>query len=188
MSPLTVQDGKLLLRDGKLGTEQACCCKKCEGPCDDENPCPEGCECVDGECCPECIPCPDDFTSLCFSVTLTDYEGNTTTLTQDDITPGFLFFFWNSPNGTSLSVSIFCLVDCGGGVVVAASGSVSGFPGCFCTAAAGGATLKCTNEEGWHLGTITGNIVLEDTAGCGDDCPDFDIAGSFSVTISEPPC
>lgn len=30
MSPLTVQDGKLLLRDGKLGTEQGCCCKK---PC-----------------------------------------------------------------------------------------------------------------------------------------------------------
>lgn len=26
MSPLTVQDGKLLLRDGKLGTEQGCCC------------------------------------------------------------------------------------------------------------------------------------------------------------------
>ena len=47
---LTVQNGSLVVRAGALGTEQACCCKKCEGPCDEENPCPEGCACVDGEC------------------------------------------------------------------------------------------------------------------------------------------
>jgi hypothetical protein len=44
------QGGKLLLRDGKLGTGQACCCNKCSGPCDGENPCPPGCVCVDGQC------------------------------------------------------------------------------------------------------------------------------------------
>lgn len=44
--------GKIVSKDGKLGTGQACCCKKCEGPCDEENPCPEGCVCVDGQCVP----------------------------------------------------------------------------------------------------------------------------------------
>jgi len=60
---LTVQDGKLVFRDGAIGTEQACCCAKCTGPCDEENPCPEGCICCNGECVKEipegecCGPC-----------------------------------------------------------------------------------------------------------------------------------
>ena len=37
--------GKVVMRDDKVGTEQACCCNKCSGPCDEENPCPEGCCC-----------------------------------------------------------------------------------------------------------------------------------------------
>jgi hypothetical protein len=47
---ITIQNGSIVVRDGKIGTEQACCCGGCSGPCDDENPCPEGCACVDGEC------------------------------------------------------------------------------------------------------------------------------------------
>jgi hypothetical protein len=61
MTRITLQDGKLVLRDGAIGTEQACCCKKCEGPCDEENPCPEGCRCEDGECVPIlCDECGDE--------------------------------------------------------------------------------------------------------------------------------
>jgi hypothetical protein len=53
MTLITLQDGKLVLRDGKVGTEEACCCEeeeKCSGPCDDSEDCDPGCECVDGEC------------------------------------------------------------------------------------------------------------------------------------------
>ena len=45
MTRITLQDGKIVLRDGKVGTEQACCC--------DDEPC-------------VCPPCSDDFS---FSVT-----------------------------------------------------------------------------------------------------------------------
>jgi len=65
MTSITVQNGQIVLRDGAIGTEQACCCKKCEGPCDEENPCPEGCLCVDGECAQVCVvgevACPEGF-------------------------------------------------------------------------------------------------------------------------------
>jgi hypothetical protein len=50
--------------------EQYCCdgvcesepCGECSGPCDEENPCPEGCKCCNGECisvdqCCEYTPC-----------------------------------------------------------------------------------------------------------------------------------
>lgn len=50
MSPLTVTNGNLLLRDGALGTEQACCCNKCSGPCSTDVDCGEGCFCCGGQC------------------------------------------------------------------------------------------------------------------------------------------
>jgi hypothetical protein len=52
MTLITIQDGKLVLRDGAIGTEQACCCAKCSGPCDENEDCAPGCACVDGECVP----------------------------------------------------------------------------------------------------------------------------------------
>ena len=53
------KDGKLLLSGGKIATSAACCCNKCSGPCDEENPCPEGCYCNCGVCWPnEGCPCP----------------------------------------------------------------------------------------------------------------------------------
>ena len=56
MSPLTVQDGKLLLRDGKLGTEQACCCSSGNGAC-----ClPDG-TCEEGLTQQECEACQPTF-------------------------------------------------------------------------------------------------------------------------------
>jgi hypothetical protein len=68
---ITVEDGKIVVEGGSIGTGEACCCKKCEGPCDEENPCPEGCICCngvcveeipEGECCGPCDeenPCPE---------------------------------------------------------------------------------------------------------------------------------
>lgn len=76
---LTVQNGSLVVRDGKLGTGQGCCCGG--GPCNPST-CPNGtqctppCVCVDGQCVPEtgacCLPetescevdrgpCPEDL-------------------------------------------------------------------------------------------------------------------------------
>jgi hypothetical protein len=50
MSPLYLHDGKLLLVDGKLAANEACCCNKCSGPCEGDEDCAPGCVCVDGEC------------------------------------------------------------------------------------------------------------------------------------------
>jgi len=53
MTLITLQDGKVVLREGKVGTEQACCCgeeEKCSGPCDDSEDCDPECFCEDGEC------------------------------------------------------------------------------------------------------------------------------------------
>ena len=56
MTLITLQDGKVVMRDGKVGTEQACCCG--------------GCCCVDGvadgtkttrEACEECLPAYECF-------------------------------------------------------------------------------------------------------------------------------
>ena len=58
MSQLTVEDGKLVLRDGKLGTGQACCCGGCTGRCNFQVntgglvniECQGGCECITHPC------------------------------------------------------------------------------------------------------------------------------------------
>ena len=45
MTRITLQNGRLVLRDGKIGTGQACCCGGCSGPCSALNPCGQGCAC-----------------------------------------------------------------------------------------------------------------------------------------------
>lgn len=64
MTSLTIQDGKLLKKNGTLATGQGCCCGgggggggNCSGPCDGSTPCPEGCKCVNGTCVPFCGNC-----------------------------------------------------------------------------------------------------------------------------------
>jgi hypothetical protein len=74
---LVVDGGGLVNKGGALGTGAACCCNKCSGPCDGENPCPEGCQCVDGECvsspCVCGLPYPAGTTVTAeFTVTLKD--------------------------------------------------------------------------------------------------------------------
>ena len=57
MTSITVQDGQIVLREGAIGTEQACCCG--EPPeCESDEDCPEGECCVDGQCGP--CPCESD--------------------------------------------------------------------------------------------------------------------------------
>jgi hypothetical protein len=60
------QGGKLLLRGAALASGVACCCNNnnCSGPCDAENPCPEGCDCVDGVC----VNPPDVCDQYCYQV------------------------------------------------------------------------------------------------------------------------
>jgi hypothetical protein len=66
MTRITLQGGKLVLRDGKVGTEQACCCEKCEGPCDTNEECSPGCKCQDGEC--VAVSCSDCFKNCCLFI------------------------------------------------------------------------------------------------------------------------
>ena len=62
---LVVDGGGLVNKGGALGTGAACCCNKCSGPCDGENPCPEGCVCFQGRCLPACVgggkTCPEGW-------------------------------------------------------------------------------------------------------------------------------
>ena len=51
MTQITIQDGKAVLVDGKIGSGAACCCDdQCQGPCETSADCGSGCDCVDGEC------------------------------------------------------------------------------------------------------------------------------------------
>lgn len=84
MTPITVQDGKVVLRDGKIGTEQECCCSVC-------------------------APCPD-LEALCIAITLTGHDGTVYTADQDDIIwaagAGTVYL-----SGFDYSVTISCTND-----------------------------------------------------------------------------
>ncbi len=55
---ISTKDGTVQLKSGKPSAGD-CCCRKCEGPCDNANPCPDGCYCCNGQCKPEpCEPPP----------------------------------------------------------------------------------------------------------------------------------
>jgi hypothetical protein len=45
MTRITLQDGKIVLRDWNVGTEQACCCNECSGICFEDGDCAPGCAC-----------------------------------------------------------------------------------------------------------------------------------------------
>ena len=74
---LVVDGGGLVNKGGALGTGAACCCNKCSGPCDEENPCATGCVCVDGQCVGGGACClPERCTvELDVDFTGTEYEG-----------------------------------------------------------------------------------------------------------------
>jgi len=38
MTKITIQDGKIVMRDGKIGTEQQCCCQGCRCQCSSDGP------------------------------------------------------------------------------------------------------------------------------------------------------
>lgn len=160
MTLITFQDGVAVMRDGKVGTEQACCCE-------------------DG-----CAPCPD-LESLCISITLTDYNGNVYTANEADVSwfagTGTVYF-----NGFDYAVTIACDLEAVGGISVSA-GWASLIDDCICTSGFGNDGLACSNAEKWYLGTAAATIQFDDIGlPCGGGCP-ADL-GTFSVTFADPPC
>ena len=160
MTLIAVQDGGVVFRDGKVGTEQACCC---------EQPC----------------VCPD-MQSLCISVELTDYSGVVHAATQDDI-------IWTGNSGVvylkdfEYVVQISCTVVDGIGGIDASAGWAGLLDDCICTSAGGDDTIPCSAAGDWYLGELSGVIDFDDIGvPCDGGCPSN--VGSFSVTISEPPC
>lgn len=152
MTLITFQDGKPVMRGGMVGTEQSCCC--------------------------DCPPCPD-FSALCVSVSITDYNGNTLTADQDDI-------FWDDEGtygsafvgGFEYQLEIVCVQN-----VLAIAVFWNGFiQNCNCTAGFGEALFNCQ-----YLVTASFPIEFDDAGGpCLPACPGS--PGSATITISEPPC
>jgi hypothetical protein len=159
MTLITVQDGAVVFHNGKVGTEQACCCSNC-------------------------APCPD-LEALCIAITLTDYDGTVYTADHDDIVwsggTGTIYF-----SGFDYSVTIACDINTLGGINVTAGWS--GLIGsCICTSGSGTDGIPCSSAEDWYLGTASGTIEFDDIGvPCDGDCPAN--LGSFSITFSDPPC
>ena len=159
MTLITFQDGQVVMRDGQVGTEQACCCQ-------------------------ECAPCPD-LEELCVSITLTDYNGNVYTADQDDIfwfgNTGTVYFA-----GFDYAVTIACDIAGASGISITA-GWASLIANCICTSGSGTASIQCFQSADWYVGTASGEIQFDDIGPpCDGGCPAN--LGSFSVTFSEPPC
>jgi hypothetical protein len=170
--------------------------ERCE-PCEETTPTPTPTETTPTPTPPCCTPPPEDFTyfdDLCVEVTLTDFEGNTQTLVKDDAIPvgsATLLFSEDFPNVSfSVLLSFTGEIDvntgCWQGMVNANIGGAGQFS-CPCTSVFGMGQLPCSNDEKWYLGTFSGQMSFEDVGGC-EDCLQQGLAGTFSVTISEPPC
>jgi hypothetical protein len=162
MTLISFQDGRLVLRGGKVGTEQACCCQ-------------------------ECAPCPD-LESLCISITLTDYNGTVYTADQDDIVwfgnTGTIYFA-----DFEYAVTIACDIEMFGGISVTAgwAGLIDSNLGCICTSGRGDDAIPCSSDLQWYEGTASGTMFFDDIGiPCEPDCPET--LGTFSVTFSDPPC
>jgi hypothetical protein len=159
MTTITTQDGKIVFRDGRVGTGQECCCET-------ETPC----------VCPQ-------MDSLCIAIELVRFDGNTVNLTQDDF-----FWFGNFGGASSDEYSIFIncsVVDGEGGITV--TGGWADVPeGCNCTSGSGSATIPCSDEPDWYAGTVSANIEYDDCGVPLEGCPAT--LGSFTCTISDPPC
>jgi hypothetical protein len=162
MTLITFQDGTVVFRGEKVGTEQACCC-------------------------PVCAPCPD-LESLCISITLTDYNGTVYTADEDDIAwageTGTVYF-----SGFDYSVTIACDIAVLGGISVSAgwAGLIGSNLGCICTSGRGDDGIPCSPDPQWYAGTASGTMFFDDIGvPCEPECPET--LGTFSVTFSNPPC
>lgn len=133
-------------------------------------------------CCPAVCVCPD-MQSLCISISLTKFDGSTVTLDQDD-------FIWFGLSGVASASEYTIFISCDvtdgeGGITV--SGLWADTPeGCFCTSGVGSAFIPCSAEVDWYADTVTANIEYEDIGISCDGCPPT--LGSFTATISDPPC
>jgi hypothetical protein len=150
MTLITLQDGRLVLRDGQVGTEQACCCDTC-------------------------APCPD-LESLCISVSLTDYEGTTHTADQDDFIwsggSGFVYL-----KGFEYALFVSCNGDID---VTVGWGSFLAECGGQCTSGEGSGTLPCSQDADWYVGTISGLILFAEVCdpGCPENLGTFSVTFS----------
>lgn len=133
-------------------------------------------------CCSAVCVCPD-MQSLCISVSLTKFDGSTVTLDQDD-------FIWFGLSGVASAAEYTIFISCDvidgeGGITV--SGGWADVPeGCFCTSGSGSAYIPCSEQPDWYASTAGANIEYDDIGISCDGCPPT--LGSFSVTISDPPC
>ena len=87
------QNGRPVIKNGLVATEQACCCQRCGGPCETSADCPSGCVCDDGQC---VSPCCFSGINCDIVVTVTYSNGQTRTNGQNEITQygdDFLFEF-----------------------------------------------------------------------------------------------
>jgi hypothetical protein len=72
MTLITFKGGKPVLRDGQVGTEQACCCA-----CVSDDDCPEGQVCCDGVCQdPPCSPPPCEYRYICHETVYSTYQAS----------------------------------------------------------------------------------------------------------------
>lgn len=160
MTLITVENGKVVLRSGKVGTEQACCCE-------------------------QCAPCPD-LESLCIDITLTDYDGTVHTADETDIIwsggTGTIYF-----KGFEYVVTIACDTSNPAESLSAIVGWGGLIDDCICTSGSGSDAMPCSTDQDWYLGTLSGSIVFDDIGvPCAGGCPAN--LGSFSVTFADPPC
>lgn len=151
MTLITFQDGAVVFRDGKVGTEQACCCDTC-------------------------APCPD-LQSLCISVSLTDYEGITHTADESDFiwndaSSGFVYL-----KGFEYALFVSCEGDLNvtggwGGFITECGGQ--------CTTGETSGTLPCSEAADWYVGTISGTIFFTEVCdpGCPENLGTFSVTFS----------
>lgn len=162
MPTVYLQDGVPIVDGGAVAISDACCC---DGTLD--------------------CPCPD-LSTLCVSISIVDYNGNTLTADQDDI-------FWDEA-GTYGSVFVGGFeyqieITCAQGVLTIAAFWAGYVQDCNCTAGFGEALYSCTQQTQatYYLVTASFEMQFYDVGSpCFEACPDN--PGSVTVTISAPPC
>lgn len=164
MPTVQLHNGVPLLVDGAVAVDPACCCDDGSGDC----------------------PCPD-LSTLCVSISLTDYDGNVYTADETNMswTEAGDYGVVYLGGGFAYSVEVSCTQ----GVVNITAGWAGFIENCNCTSGTGTALLSCTPEtqSTYYLDSVTFDIDFYDIGEpCNQNCPAK--PGSVTVTISEPPC
>lgn len=159
-----MQNGMPLIVDGDVATALACCC--------------------DGDDCESSCP---DLSTLCVSISLTDYNGNVYTADETNIswTEAGDYGVVYLGGGFAYSVEVSCTA----GVVNITAGWSGFIENCNCTSGSGTRLFLCTQEtqSDYYIDSTTFGIEFYDIGQpCNENCPPD--AGSVTVTVSRPPC